>query len=280
MFKSILQPTLNPILSGIFGDSGGGTTPAPFDYDENTYWWDFRSSQSNNVIDTLGGDTMAYAYEALAGTVYKSLDQANKSKQPLVVSNGIDFNKSTQRKLQLINASGICNGTNGWYCAFNIKPTSVSTTLMRISGASTSTSPARCWIELVGGASVPQIRARIGNNDSTTLTSLGLTPTGAIPNVNTGAWTTVEVEVNISGGIAVMRAWINGTLQTLTSPTTPAHSTTFLATNPNLVILCNTLGVNDNNSFDGTVQQMIFQNGVPSSDIRSSISSYLVGAKP
>jgi hypothetical protein len=277
MLKSILQPVLN----GVFGDSsGGGTTPPPFDYDADTYWWDFRSTQANNTINTLGDDTLAFSYEGIGKTIYKGLEQSNKSLQPLIKNNGIDFNKTTQRRLNLINTSGMCNAKNGWYCAFNFKPTTVSTTLLRISGASTSTNPARAWIDVAGGTSTPQIRARIGNNDSTTLTILGFTPVTAIPNVNTGFWTTAEIEVNISSGVAVMRAWINGVLQTITNPATPAHATTFLASNPNLFVVGNTLGLNNTDSFDGEIQQMIFQNSVPSTAIRSSISSYLVGVKP
>jgi hypothetical protein len=267
-------------LIGSSDSGGGGTTTPPFAYDANTYWWDFRKSQLNNITDTSADDTLAFACDAVGKTIYKGLEQPNKSSQPLNKNNGVDFNKSTQRKLQLINTSGICNATNGWFCAFNCKPTTVGTTLLRISGASTSTTPARAWIDIAGGSSIPQIRARIGNNDSGTLTTLGLTPTGQIPNVNTGLWTTVEVEVNISGGTAIMRAWINGTLQTLASPATPVHTSTFLATNPNLFIVGNTLGINNTDSFDGEMQQMIFQNSVPSAEIRSSISSYLIGVKP
>lgn len=279
MLTSILKSPLSSILSGMFGSSGG-TTPPPFDYDSNTYWWDFRSTQTNNVIDTLGDDTMAYAYEAIAGTVYKSLDQANKAKQPLIKTNGIDFNKTTPRKLQLIDTSGICNATSGWYVAFNLKPTTVSTTLMRISGASTSTNTARCWLEIAGGTSAPLVRANIGNNDSGTTTRLGTTASGAIPNVATSLWSTVEIQTDISTGVAVMSAWVNGTAQTIATPLTPIHTTTFLATNPNLFVIGNGLGTNETNSFDGEIQQAIFYNGVPSTGIRSSISSYLVGIKP
>ena len=279
MLTSILKSPLSSILSGMFGSSGG-TTPPPFDYDNNTYWWDFRSTQTNNVIDTLGDDTMAYAYEAIAGTVYKSLDQANKTKQPLIKTNGIDFNKTTPRKLELINTSGICNATSGWYVAFNLKPTTVSTTLMRISGASTSTNTARCWLEIAGGTSAPLVRANIGNNDSGTTTRLGTTASGAIPNVATGLWSTVEIQTDISTGVAVMSAWVNGTAQTIATPLTPTHTTTFLSTNPNLFVIGNGLGANETNSFDGEIQQIVFYNGVPSTGIRSSISSYLVGIKP
>jgi hypothetical protein len=281
MLKSIMQPMMRSMLVSMFGDSGESETPPPFDYDSNTYWWDFRSTQTNNVIDTLGDDTMAYAYEAISGLSYKGLESTNKNNQPLVkTSNGIDFNKTVFRRFNFISTTGIANATNGWYVAFNMKPTTVSTTVLRISGASTATNTARGWVDLAGGTSAPQIRGRIGNNDSSSLTTLGLTPSAAIPNVATGLWTTVEVEVNISGGTAVMRAWINGTLQTLSSPATPTHTTTFLATNPNSIVVGNTLGASDTNSFDGEIQQMVFYNGVPSSDIRSSISSYLAGIKP
>lgn len=260
-----------------------GYTPVtiPFLNDNNTLWWDFRSSQFNNGINDVGDDTLAFSYENISKSVYVRLEQNNKSKQPLIKTiNGIDFNRTTQRKMYLINNTGICNGTNGIYCAFNIKPTTASTTLLRISGASTSTTSARCWIEMAGGSSTPQIRAKIGNNDSSTLSTLGLTPTGAIPNVSTNLWSTVEVEINLSSGVAVMRSWINGTLQTLASPTTPTHTTTYLSTNPNLFVLGNTLGDSETASFDGEIQQMIFYNGVPSTGVRSSISSYLVGVKP
>ncbi len=251
--------------------SSGGTTPPPFDYDSNTYWWDFRSTQTNNLVDTLGDDTMAYVYEAITGNVYKSLDQANKVRQPLIKTNGIDFNQLTTRKMELIDRTGICNATSGWYCAFNLKPTTATLRVLSIGGAS-GTNALRGELDVTGSRLV---RVRINANDGGTQTSLGLSPA-----LTLGAWYTVEVQVNISGGTAVMSCWLNGTLQTLTSTATPAHNTTFPASNPIGFVIGNTLVGTGTQSLDGETQQMIFYNGVPSAGIRSSISSYLVGIKP
>jgi hypothetical protein len=261
---------VNKIYQGATEAYSNVTLP-PFDYDSNTYWWDFRNTQTNNLIDTLGDDTMAYAYEYITGTVYKSFDQANKSRQPLIKTNGIDFNQLTTRKMELIDKSDICNATSGWYCAFNLNPTTATLRVLSIGGA-TGTNALRGELDVTGSRLV---RVRINANDGGTQTSLGLSPA-----LTLGTWYTVEVQVNISGGTAVMSCWLNGTAQTLTSTATPAHNTTFPASSPTGFVLGNTLVGTGTQSLDGEIQQMVFYNGVPSSGIRSSISSYLVGIKP
>lgn len=277
----LVASTVNKIYHG--ATQAYSSVPSiPFTSDSNTIWWDFRSTQTNNVVNTLGDDTLAYVYDAISGTQGRGLHQPNKSAQPLVKANGIDFNLDTNRSLLMINPTGICNATSGWYCAFNIKASTLGTSLMRISGASTSTTPSRGYIDFGGGGStVPQIRVNLANNDGTTLTRIGATQVGAIPNLATPTWITVEVQVDISNGTAVLSAWVNGSAQTIASPSTPTHTSTFLASDPNYFVVGNVnSGVTASDSFDGEIQQMIFYNGVPSGGIRSSISSYINGVRP
>lgn len=277
MLKSIMQPMMRSMLVSMFGDSGGGETPPPFDYDSNTYWWDFRSSAVGNVIETTGTDTLAFAKDYISNDIYRSLISPIKSEQPLIKTDGIDFNQSivstlkNPRRLDVLFNEGIANATGGWYCAFNFKPTTATLRILSIGGA-TGTNALRGELDLTGSR---LIRVRINANDGGTQTSLGLSPA-----LTLGVWYTVEVQVNISGGTAVMSCWLNGTAQTLTSVATPAHNTTFPASNPTKVVVGNLIGVNGSQALDAEIQQMVFYNGVPSSGIRSSVSSYLVGVKP
>lgn len=237
-------------------------TLAPFSYDANTLWWEFNNA--DNPVEPAGDDTYAAIFERLHGEIH--LIQENKSHQPLVATKGANFNQDTNRRLIVINPAGITNNKAGWYIAVNCYPVTGDVGLMGISRNASATIASRGEIYITGSR---QFALKAANNDGGTTAFVGYTNAITLAN-----WYTLEMLFNISSGVGELQAWINGVEQTLSVDNNPTFQTAFSATNPNQITVGN-LAKDYATSFDGQINNMIFQNGIPSTDIRASISSFL-----
>lgn len=269
MLKSILKSPLSSILSGMFGSSGG-TTPPPFDYDSNTYWWDFKNT--NNTKELTGTDTFALVPDRIVGV--KNFEQSNKSFQPLVTTNGTNLNQDTARQMSLNNRTGLANGTTGWFCAGNIYFSTASLGILSIARNASST-PSRGLLDISGSRN---LRVRMSNSEGTTLSQLGTTSA-----LTFNTWYSIAVKVELTGGQAVMTAWINNTI--VGTPTTLATNTpiTYISAFPSTETFEFTFGNVSNtdlDSFDGEIKEIIFYNGVPSNTVIQSILTYINSERP
>ena len=265
MFSNVINPVFGNVLKPVFGGGGGGGS-VPFDYDANTRWWDFKNTA--NVKELTGDDTFALVPDRLHGL--QGLEQANKSLQPLVVTDGLNLNKDTPRQMYVDNQDGLANGTNGWYSAFNFKLSTFNCYILSIA-RNVSSTPSRGELYVTGSRN---IRVRLANNDGSSMSSIGFTS-----QITADTWYSCEVLVDISSGSATLTVWLNGVEQTLQSNTPITHTTTFPATDPSEFTFGN-LSTTDLDSFDGDMQQLFFQNGVPTTAIRESISAYINGERP
>lgn len=232
--------------------------------DTNTYWWDFDFA--GNIIELTGDDTVSQVVERLRGE--RNLIQLIKDYQPLRITDGITFNQTSNRKLSLNNTSGITNGKNGWYIAGVFSAITSNIYIMEISRSSTST-PSRGQLYLNGSR---RITLKGNSTDS-----------GTIPVVN---YMSSQLTFNQTYAYEVLwdfvtntfTIWIDGVQQALQFVNTnggPWNS--FPATDPLHMTFGNAF--NATTSFNGLQKQIIFYDGVPSTEIRESISAYNLSRK-
>lgn len=248
-----------------FKDAGGGDT-VPFTYDTNTLWWDFTFS--GNTKETTGSDTFAFVPERIVGT--HNLTQNTKDYQMLVSTDGGEFNKDTVRQMYIDDVTGLTNATTGWYVALNCTIETADSHILNIARNASST-PSRGQIYVTGSRN---FGVKMDDNDGGNPAWVGYSSA-----LTLSQWYTLEMQVDISSGTADLTIWIDGVEATLAYDANPTHVSPFPSTDPSEIIVGN-YSTSDNASFDGEMQQMVFQNGVPTSDIRQSISDYLVGIKP
>lgn len=249
------------MAKGVFGDGlvvGGGVAPPviPFAYDANTYWWDFVSA--DNVTDNLGTPSISRVREQIGDKA--TIRNYNKAWQPLKVAGGISFNQGTNRVLNFSLPPIITNGKNGWYVAFTLTPTTaVNGVVMSISSAG-STANSRMYVDFTGSRN---IRLRFGAGDSSTLATL-FTSTA----LTLGQKCAVEILLDFDADAYTL--WINGVNQNVAIVGGPWSN--FPASNPREVLIGNfTAG---GLSLDAVLNNIAFQDGVPSSEIRSSIGAF------
>ena len=235
------------------------STIAPFTSDANTFWWDF-SSVPDILTNTAGTETIAYVRERIGNKT--PLVQTLKDLQPLKVSAGMDFNQSTLRILKVDDVTGLTNGTLGWYFATNYKPTIGGGVLLSI-GRNASLVASRGSVEF-SSSRIPLLR--LGNSEASSISAIANAPAQTL-----GVTMTLEVLLDTVNDTVSM--WINGVSQTLTG-TVPSMPT-FPSTDPIAISLGNAITSGAATSADGSQQQAIFYNGIPSTGARSSISSYL-----
>lgn len=239
----------------------------PFEYDSNTLWWDFTFS--GNTTETTGSDTYSFVPERIVGV--HNLEQNVKDAQALVDANGAEFNDQTVREMYVDDLTGLTNATDGWYFAANINVESSVSQLFNIA-RNASQVASRGEIQVPSNR---QFGIKMSNNDSGTINWVARGPA-----LTLATWYTVEIQLDLNNP-AVVTIWYNGVEQTLAFQNLSGITMTeFPSTDPIEIIAGNKSVASPNESFDGVVQQMIFQNGVPSSAIRTSISNYLKGQKP
>jgi len=229
----------------------------PFEFDSDTYWWDFEFS--NNTPDDVGDDTLSFIPERIA--TVKNLEQITKDKQPLVKTDGVDFNLDTNRHLLATNVVGLTNGSNGWYFATNCRADTSDSYLLVLGGGE-------------GTIYIPSNR-QFGFKASDGTTGADWVARG--PAVNLSQWYTLEMQWDTDNDNVTI--WYDGVEQTLAFGEDLTPHSNFSASDTSNLVIGNgtTAGVT---SFDGRIQQMMFYDNVPSTLIRESISAYLITKRP
>lgn len=244
---------------GSTGRGGGGPPAIPFTHDDNTYWWDFGAV--DNTYDAFGTETISVVKERIRGKY--DLWQTNKSLQPLKVTGGANFNTTTNRVMFMGLPPKITNSKNGWYLAAVIKPDTGNSYLLEIArAASTAASRGQAYV-----TSARNIMLKGNAVDSATVNAIGNTTS----QVTLGNKIAPEIDWDFDADALTMA--INGVNQAITAGTELGPWSAFPATDPLQIIVGNTS--NGGLSFNGTVFEMILQDGVPSAGIKSSISSYV-----
>lgn len=237
----------------------------PFAHDANTLWWDFNNIQ--NTTEATGVDTFSFVPERISGI--NNLWQPNKALQPLDSTNGANFNKDTPRQMYLENVEGITNGKSGWYMACNVYFETGDGNVMSIARNSSSAA-SRGEIYLTSSRN---FALKAASNDGGTLAFVGYTSALSLT-----TWYTLEMLFEVVAGVGELTIWVNGVQQTLSVDNNPAF-VNFPSTDSSEIVIGN-LASTDIDSLDGELQQLIFYNGVPSSTIRDSVQTYLIGVKP
>lgn len=254
--KSVLKGATVSVLA--FGMSAAGAVPPPpFTADSDTYWWDF--DHSRNTLDDNGHSTLSIARERLRGEVNPW--QPTKARQPLKVTGGINFNQATNRSL-IIDLPTLTNGKNGWYLAGVIQPTTSNIQIMSIARA----------------AGTQMSRMDMLLTSSRNLGFRGVGGDGASPAfvIYTAPLTLGQVyafEFLWDFDTDTATVWLGGVQQTPALGPTGGPWSNFPATNPSAITIGNTVA-SPVTSFNGTIRQLIFKDGVPDAGQRSSISAY------
>jgi hypothetical protein len=238
---------------------GGGGSPAPtipFSYDANSYFWDFAAS--DRTLDNNGVATVTKVLERTGNKV--AVRQQNKSLQAIALSGGVGFSSLTNRFLTFDTPPTIANGKNGWYFAAVFTCTTANSYIMEISRNVSATIASRGQIYVSGSRNIV---LKAAASDGGTLAAVF---TG--PQLTLGAKYAIEILWDFDADACTL--WINGVQQTLT--VTGAPWSNFPATNPAQVTIGNS-GAGAL-SFDGVLNNIVFQDGVPSSDIRTSVSAF------
>ena len=256
---------LGGVLSGsVFYPSfmNNNTTPAeviPFLNDANTYYWKYTAL--DNIIDSFGTATLSKTKERVGNKL--SLVQSNKQLQPLSIATGINFNQQTNRILMAdtgVKQTSVANGTNGWFFATTVTPTTGNVYLMEIArNASQAASRGQLYI-----SSSRTIVLKMGMADSATLAIVFQSSA-----LTLGQKYAIAVGVYLVTPTASL--WINGVSQSIT----PANLTAgaFPSTNPYSFAIGNTVSTGGA-SFDGVMDNTVFYDGIPPTSIRDSIIAY------
>lgn len=241
-------------------------TDAPFTNNANTYFYNFLSSENRTV--TSNDEVLVEAIEQLRNE--NSLVQQTLDYAPLIVTGeGINCNQNTARQMTFNFIDSIANGTDGWYMAFNAKVTTGNSHILNIARA-VITTPSRGQAYFTGSRNWG---VKADENDGGSINWLGYSP-----QITFDTWYTFEARLIADGATAnPLTLWIDGVEQTLTAQDANTFAQ-FAATAPSEVLLFNDSG--DDDSFDGVIQDFIFQNENPSAAIRSSISTNRIAARP
>lgn len=254
------------VAHGLNGPVSAVPTPSeiPFEHDAQTYWIDFISA--SNATETTGYTSTAAAIEQIAGVA--NLVQPTKDFQPLVQTDGVNFNKDTARQMQVENPSGITNGSDGWYIALNCRvDTSDSNILSIARNANNVASRGQIYVP-----SNRQFGFKAADNDGGAPNWIARGPA-----ITLGQWYTLEMQWDLASDTVTI--WYDGVVQTNAISTVALAMSAFPATDPSEMTVGN-WSASDIDSFDGEIQNLIFHDGVPSTAIRSSISTYLTGVRP
>jgi len=246
------------------GGAGGGGVSVPFTYDADTYWWDF--DYTGNTTDTLGDDTVSFVPERIRGEA--NARQTTKDYQPFKITDeGVAFGEASNRHYTLDTVDGISNGANGWYFCANVKMTSAVGYIFCIN-ANGSTANSRARIYFTTGRQ-PAFRANVTDSGTLNVVAQGQAMVLA-------TWYTLEVLWDLDADTA--KIFINGAEQALTSGPTGGPWDDLPASDPSNILIGNgSTGGTD--SFDGTLAEIVFYNGVPSSEIQSSIQTYVLSQR-
>lgn len=244
--------------------------PTPFslfEYDTNTLFFDLEN-RDNAVINTTGNNTLAVLPEVIHGD--NKLVQEVKDLQPLTGTNGIQFNKDTDRALTFHDFSNITKGTNGYYVAFNVKFDSGNSFILSIS-RHVSSIESRGALYMTGSRN---IGFKADDADGGSPNWIGYTSA----QLTYGQWYTIEMEL-IADGITTnpLKIWVNGVQQALSGTNTNPFAS-FPNSSPSQISIGN--DASGGESLDGEIQNFIFQNGLVSSNIKTSVRNYLQGVKP
>jgi len=258
---------------------GGGKSAEiiPFSYDPvKQFWHDWGAN--DNLVDNLGTPTLAVIRERIRKNGAEDLCQPNKAQQFLkTLDGGGHGNLQTNRVMGIGSApndvgfapfsSGrrpkVTNGGNGWYFAGVIKPETGDIWLMEISRAvSSAASRGQCYV-----TSSRNLMLKGNTTDNATVNAIGNTSSQITFGNKIGIeylWEFVTDTMYIKIG-SVVQAIVAG------SETGPWSA--FPATDPMQWIFGNqsTLG----KSFNGTIYQTIFHDGVPTPEIQASVSAYV-----
>lgn len=232
---------------GLTRPPSGASNPHPFTNDSDTYWWDFTSA--DNTTDTVGDDTLSYVVEQIGGVV--DLEQTTKNYQPLVVTDGVDFEASSSRQLDSASVAGMNDAATGIYLAVNAKWDSANGGVIVINGT-------------------PDVQVYLTGSRL-----YGLKLNGAWKMYSTARtlsqWYTLEIKIDTVADDITL--WIDGV------ETTPQfENATGLATFGEITAI-QEVG-KTSSSLDGTLQHIILQNSLISDAARQSISDYLVSVRP
>lgn len=242
-----------------FSQQGGGPPPAPsipFTYDTNTYFWDMESS--NNIVDNIGTPTVSRVVDLIGNK--SDIRNYNKQWQPLKVAGGVSFNQSTNRYLTFSLPPTITNGKNGWYVAFVLTPTTATNGVVMSISRAVSTANSRMYIDFTGSRN---IRLRFGSADNSTLATL-------FTSVALTLGQKYAIEVLFDFDLDTYVLWINGVNQNVAVTGGPWSN--FPSTNPLEVLVGNF--TSGGLSLDAVLNNIVFQNGVPSNDIITSVSAF------
>lgn len=242
--------------------SAATTAVAPnlsFLYDSATYFWDFAAN--DNTLDTLTTTTLSAAYERVGNKV--RLISTNKAQQPVGATGGVNFNQQTDRQLvadYAVQQVPMTNGKNGWYFATTVTPTTGNVYMLEIARNASQT-PSRGQLYISSSRLIVlKFVAADGSSVTQVFASNALT---------LGVKVAIEVQVDLTTGTASL--WINGAAQTVTS--TGLTAAPFPSTNPYQFTIGNTAQTGGA-SFDGVMNNVVFYDGIPPSNIRSSISAF------
>jgi hypothetical protein len=243
--------------------SGGGTTPPPFDYDSNTYWWDFNSA--SNTVDDLGTDTVSFVVEKIRGE--SNAFQPTKVYQPVLLTDGVCYNTSSNRHLKLENKTDITKNTNGWYFGFNFyipadlsSDSNITSEVLTIQASSGSTaSRGRVFV-----SSSKKVDVRINTAGADGAVSALLQSS----TLELSTWYTAEVYIALNSGTSFLK--INGT----SVDTDTVAFATFPNSTPTDILFGNS-AVSGVLSCQCTIAESIFNNAQASTELLSSWSTYL-----
>ncbi len=258
--NSVGQAPVSNVVSGT-------PTSTLFLSDANTYWWDF--TDVGNTTETTGSPTLSYVPEKLAGVA--NFQQTTKDLQPLVVTDGVNFNKNTGRFMEVKNTD-LTNGSDGWYMALNFRiEDTVGTSGLYILSIARNTSNINSRAQILIDSS-RRLGFLASNNEGSSLVWVALTNA-----LNVAQWYTMEVSWDLNTDTAIIS--VDGVVQALVSEDTTTDFVNFPATDPFHFIFGNKDSF-DTLSLNGDSQQMIFYDGVASSAMQQSIRDYLIGARP
>lgn len=239
------------------GAVGSAEVVKPFIADSDTYWWDFDNPA--NAIDSIGHSTVAIVRERIRHEVEPW--QPTKARQPLKVTGGIDFNQATNRGL-LIDLPTLTNGRNGWYIAGVVQPTTSNVQVMSIARAA--------------GTQLSRMDMLITSSRNFGFRGVGADGASPAFVIYTSPITLGQVyafEFLWDFDADTATAWLGGVQQTPALGPTGGPWSNFPATNPSDIRIGNTVA-SPVTSFNGTMRQLIFKDGVPDAGQRSSISAY------
>lgn len=252
---------LNRVGSGLISGA------FPFASSVNTIWFDFLNG--NRIVDSTGYNTLSRITDG--GYSIKAFKQVTKDLQPFLLSDGINFEISSNRHLYMEDPSGVTNAKDGLYFAANINITSGGGCILAVNrNGGSENSRARISID-----SSNRIVLAGNSNDSATVSNVMV---GQPLSLST--WYTIEVIWDFNTDTGSIK--VNGTPQTLVSGPTGGLWSNYPSSDPSNIIIGNTAGNGSlaTSSFDGIINEIVYNSAAASSIIISSVSTYLNNKRP